>query len=346
MNIKDKIIADFQKHKISQMQLDPNGLCNASCWFCPVSTKGNPKHAMKPMPIDLLKRILDNILEEREKENGLVAKTFNGFYTSHYNETLLYPHLEEFLDTLKQNGLMTMILTNGTPLTPKKADLLKKYDSVISGLNFNVPILTNAKVWSKRTGMKEGLYKNLIRNIKYVYDLFPERIANGSISIGMNGINTYSLFENGGWIEPGKDFPDDIDLRPEQGENKLEVNVGRAMFPGMNIYGMTHLIDRAGLLEDKIDNKKAINKFLQQNENKQVTSCGNGVEVGGRPIGWIHINAIGQAFLCCNDYDMEIVVGDLSKEKLSDFWGKANHIDKIVNSYNTICRNCASAKFN
>ena len=82
----------FKNHKISQMQLDPNGFCNAGCWFCPVAYKGNPTHAKQNMPISLLNKIIDNIIKERDKENGLVDKNFSGFYTSHYNETLLYPH--------------------------------------------------------------------------------------------------------------------------------------------------------------------------------------------------------------------------------------------------------------
>ena len=345
MNIRETIINDFKKHKISQMQLDPNGLCNAGCWFCPVSTRGNPEHAKKPMSIGLFKKIIDNLLEEREKENGLVSKAFNGFYTSHYNETLLYPHLEEFLEVLKQNRLYTMILTNGTPLVPKKADLLKKYDSVISGINFNIPILSNADLWAKRTGMNKALYKRMLRNVEYTYNLFPERVKNRSISIGMNGINENSLFENGGWIEAGEKFPIDIDLRNECGENITEVQIGRIMFPGLNIYPMTSLIDRAGLLENKIDNKKAINKYLRDNKDKKVVGCGNGIEVGGRPIGWLHINSIGDAFLCCNDYDMEVVVGNFQEQELKEFWGKEKHIDKIIESYKGMCMNCASAKF-
>ena len=65
-----------------------------------------------------------------------------------------------------------MILTNGTPLVPKKADLLKKYDSVISGINFNIPILSNADLWAKRTGMNKALYKRMLRNVEYTYNLF------------------------------------------------------------------------------------------------------------------------------------------------------------------------------
>lgn len=344
--MEELIKEQFSKHKISQMQLDPNGFCNAGCWFCPVAYQGNPSHAKTPMPVDLLKKVINNIIEERDKEDGLVSKSFGGFYNSHYNETLLYPHLKDFFQILREHKLLTMILSNGTTLTPAKADLIKEYNDVISGVNLNTPVFSSANLWAKRTNMKPGMFKNLIRNIKYAMEIMPERVENGSFSIGLNGINESSLKENGGWIEKGKNFPQDINMHKEIGENAIEVKIARKMFPGMNIYGMPHLIDRAGLLEDIIDNKKGIEKYLKKNDpNKKVVGCGNGIEVGGRPIGWIHVNAIGQAFLCCNDYDMEIVIGDFRTQKLKDFWGKKEHISKIKKSYETICRQCASAKF-
>ena len=109
--MEELIREQFSKHKISQMQLDPNGFCNAGCWFCPVAYQGNPSHAKTPMPVDLLKKVINNIIEERDKEDGLVSKSFGGFYNSHYNETLLYPHLKDFfeysisLNIIKNNPL-------------------------------------------------------------------------------------------------------------------------------------------------------------------------------------------------------------------------------------------------
>lgn len=346
VNIEEIIRESFKTHKISQMQLDPNGHCNAACWFCPVSIKGNPKHAKKAMPVDLLRKIIENMIEEREKEDGLVSKNFGGFYTSHYNETLLYPHLQEFFELLREHKLMTMILSNGTTLTPNKTDLIKQYKDVINGVNLNVPVLSNAELWAKRAGTKPSMYKNMIRNIEYFVAEMPDFVSNRMFSIGMNGINENSLYGKGGWIEKGDNFPDDIDMNPERGENAREVSIAKHLFPNVHVYGMPHLIDRAGLMDGIIDNKKAIHSNLKRgDDNARVIGCGNGIEVGGRPVGWIHINAIGQAFLCCNDYDMEVVVGDFSKQTLRDFWGKDEHIHKVKESYEGICTVCASAKF-
>jgi hypothetical protein len=93
-------------------------------------------------------------------------------------------------------------------------------------------------------------------------------------------------------------------------------------------------------------NKEAIKRNLQRGDaNKKVIGCGNGIEVGGRPIGWIHINGAGDAFLCCNDYDFDFKFGNFKTQELRDFWGKDEHIAKVQESYDTICRNCASAIF-
>ena len=33
------------------------------------------------------------------------------------------------------------------------------------------------------------------------------------------------------------------------------------------------------------------------------------------------------------------------EQELKEFWGKEKHIDKIIESYEGMCMNCASAKF-
>ena len=51
MNIKQQ----FEVYKIKELQLDPFGICNARCWFCPVKYKGNPVHGKEIMSIELLR---------------------------------------------------------------------------------------------------------------------------------------------------------------------------------------------------------------------------------------------------------------------------------------------------
>lgn len=336
----------FNKYKIHQMQLDPFGICNARCWFCPVKYKGNPTSGKEVMSVELLRKIIENIIEERDKENGLVNKHFGGFYTAHYNEILLYPHFEELLKICQEYRLCFMVLSNGIPLTPDKIDLIIKYRGVVNGICLNVPGF-EPEVWSKRSGINIKQFDKLISNINYAIEKLPHMVQNKSFSIQVNGSNENSFSERGGWLDKGPEFPSDMDLNPNTGELSNQINKAKELFPSMQIFSVPSLIDRAGLLDNVMTNKGAIERNLMRNDKtKKVIGCGNGREVGGRPVGWIHVNSAGKVFLCCNDYDMEIIIGDFKTQELKDFWSNENHIQQVEKSYETICRNCASAIFN
>ena len=297
------------------------------------------------MSPELLRKIIENLIEERDKEDGLVHKHFGGFYTAHYNEILLYPHFEELLKICQEYRLCFIVLSNGIPLTPEKVDLIVKYKGVVNGICLNIPAF-EPEIWSLRSGINIKQFDKLISNVKYVMEKLPDMVQNKSFSIQVNGSNEYSFSDKGGWLDKGPEFPSDMDLDPHTGELATQVNKAKELFDGLQVFSVPSLIDRAGLLDHVMTNKKSIKRNLQQNnENKKVIGCGNGLEVGGRPIGWIHVNAAGKVFLCCNDYDMEVQFGDFKTQKLADFWGKDEHIQKVQESYETICRNCAAAVF-
>jgi len=335
----------FQTYKIHQMQLDPYGVCNARCWFCPVKYKGNPTNGKEIMSPELLEKIIKNLIDEREKSDGLVHKNFGGFYTAHYNEILLYPHFEELLQICQKYRLCFMVLSNGVPLTPEKIDLIIKYKGVVNGICLNIPAF-EPEVWSLRSGINIKQFDKLISNINYAMETLPDMVMNKSLSIQVNGITKYSFTGMGGWLDKGPDFPADMNLDPIDGELMTQVKKAKELFDGVQISGVPYLVDRAGLLDNVMTNKGSIKKNLQRgNESKKVIGCGNSKEVGGRPFGWIHINASGKVFLCCNDYDMEIQFGDFKTQELKDFWGSDEHIKKIEESYQTICTECVSAIF-
>ena len=341
MTIKES----FEKYKIHQLQLDPFGVCNARCWYCPVKYLGNPESGKEVMSIELLEKIIKNLIDERDKEDGLVAKSFGGFYTAHYNEILLYKHFEELLKLCQKYKLCFIVLSNGVPLTPEKVDLIAKYKGVVNGICLNVPAF-EAEVWSKRSGINIKQFDKLISNINYAREKLSFMVENKSFSIQVNGSNEYSFSDKGGWLDKGVDFPSDMDLDPINGELATQTKIAQELFPNMQVFSVPSLIDRAGLLDSVMTNKNAIERNLKANDpTKKVVMCGNGREVGGRPMGWLHVNASGDAFLCCNDYEFDFKFGSFKTQELADFWGKDEHIAKVEESYNTICRNCASAIF-
>jgi hypothetical protein len=171
-------------------------------------------------------------------------------------------------------------------------------------------------------------------------------VKNKAFSIQINGSHDLSFGDKGGWLEKGPEFPKDMNLDINEGELVQQERKAKELFPNVNIFTVPYLIDRAGLLDEVMSNKRAIERNLKRNiADKKVIGCANGREVGGRPIGWVHVNANGKAFLCCNDYDMEMQVGDFKTQELRDFWGTDEHVEMIKKSYETICRGCASAIF-
>jgi hypothetical protein len=266
MTVKEQ----FETYKIHQMQLDPYGVCNARCWFCPVKYKGNPTNGKEVMSPELLEKIIKNLIDEREKPDGLVHKNFGGFYTAHYNEILLYPHFEELLQICQKYRLCFMVLSNGVPLTPEKIDLIIKYKGVVNGICLNIPAF-EPEVWSKRSGINIKQFDKLISNINYAMEQLPDMVRNKSFSIQVNGSNNNSFSDKGGWLDKGPEFPVDMDLDPITGELATQTNKARELFPGLQIFDVPSLIDRAGLLDHIMTNKEAIKRNLQRgDETKKV----------------------------------------------------------------------------
>lgn len=318
----------FKRHKIRYLQLDPYGVCNAKCWFCPVKYKKAPEHSKQIMSPELIRKILNNLIIERQKDNGLVDKNFGLVYTSHYNEILLYPHFEELLKICVELKLSIVILSNGIPLTPEKVDLISKYKQAVSAICLNIPAF-ESETWSKRSGINIKQFDKLISNINYA----QTKIRNKIFSIIINGVNNNSLTN----IDMMEDFPSDIDLDETYGEVAKQTKLAKELFPNISIGVNTNITDRAGSIDNVFKNKN--------NFDKKVIGCNNDGKIGGRPVGWLHVNSSGDAFLCCNDYDMENTFGNFNTQELNDFWGSEEHQEKIKALYQTVCTKCSEAYY-
>ncbi len=307
---------------IKRIQLDINGLCNAGCWFCTVRYLGNPIEYSKNMDIDLLEKILKNLYDERELPNGLIDSNLNFIYASHYNEFLLYNKLEEFLSLLRKYKFTIYVLSNGTPLIPSKIDLLLKYKDVISGITFNIPAFEK-ELWSKRVNLPENLFDNLIRNLNYWNEVHPLKF-----SIQINGLDPYNQY-----VKKGNNFNLDISYT----EIDVQYNIATKLFPNNHIFKQTHLVDRAETIKDIILNEKY--------SNGKVIGCNNGMDVGGRMKGWLHINSLGETFICCDDYHMEYKFGDFKTMELKEFWNSEEHRNIMKKAGETLCKKCIHAVF-
>ena len=326
--------------KIRELQLDPFGYCQAKCWFCPVAYKPNPKEGKQHMSVEVLENLIVQLLEEKEKKDGVVHERFNGMYTAHYNEVLLYKHLVSFFELLQKHKLSVMILSNGLSLTKEKTDMLLKYRHVVSGLCLNIPVFEK-ELWSKRVGVSEDKFEGLMENVKYAYHKLNDMRIRGAFSIQINGVNSNSLHQRGGWVELPENAPP-MDLDIHKGELATQFKLAKTLFPEMNIFTASSLVDRAGELHQVgvLSNRKSIQHILQK---KYVAGCSNGGEVGGRPFGWLHVNANADTFLCCNDYDFSHVFGNLKENSLREIWLSDRRIETIQKAFKTICTNCAAS---
>jgi radical SAM protein with 4Fe4S-binding SPASM domain len=327
------------EYKISMAQIDPNGTCNSRCWFCPVAYVPNPEKGRKTMPIELFDSLIRQLTEGKGR---FVADSFNGIYTAHYNEVLLYAYFDEMLEVLRRYHLGTLILSNGTPLSKKRTDTIKKYQDVVRGVCLNIPA-AEPESWSRFTGISKAVFPHLIENIRYFHEQLPHYVESKAFSIQMNGVNRHSLSEGGGWLDMLGSAPA-LDLDPETGDLHRNYLLFKEMFPDTQVFEMPSLLDRAGYLDTHniITNKRGIERYLKK-DNARVVGCGNGREVGGRPNGWLHVNANGDLFICCSDYDFDTVFGNVNESTLEQAWMSDSHKQMIERSYDTICRTCASA---
>jgi MoaA/NifB/PqqE/SkfB family radical SAM enzyme len=329
MTIRKKLLTT----KIQKVQIDPFGYCNAKCWFCPVRYKPQPEIGLNPMPVALLENILQQIDSHKKDPNGIIDSSLDLILTAHYNEVLLYKHIEEFFKLMRKYKLKTFVLSNGISLSREKTDLIKDYLDVVAQVGLNIPAFER-ELWANRSGFSPDLFDRLIGNLQYAESQFAP--INYNIVIHVNGLNPVE-FENK-WISPGPGFKDlNLNLNKYNNEHEAQFQLARKLFPKLNV-AKAGLFDRAASI-DIISNQQFIKKM---NQGKKVVGCKSW---GDRAVEWLHVNSAGQTFLCCNDYNFDYVFGDLSKQSLSEIWASERHVEVLNKAFNEICTKCLYAVF-
>lgn len=352
MNLEHKIdhnlvFQELQNTKVKYVQLDLFGFCNAACWYCPVKYIPQPERTRVHMPLDLVEKILMDLNENRISEDGVVSNTMRCIFTAHYGEVLLYKHFEGFLDLLRKYNFTTTIFSNGVNLTPNKIDIIKSNREVISDIVLNIPSF-EPEIWANRSGLPVNQYDRLISNLEY---LDTELADFDSVIILINGVDANSWNEQ---FQPGDEFDKlMIDQHPAKGEQIRAYEFAKKKFKNLIAYKEYVLHDRAGLLSNLITNQPSIEERLKTGT---VVGCmGGPSRERYRPDGsedvdsdrtteMIHINPLGETFLCCNDYNMEYVFGNLSQQSLSEIWVAEKHVDVIMRAREEICQRCNYVK--
>lgn len=316
---------------IKVAQIDPNGLCNSKCWFCPVAYSPNPAIARKNMPINDIESILKQL---HAGIGDFVDPDYTFFWPSHFNEILLYPHFEEMVQLYQRYNFKLIIFSNGVNLTPEQVDTINKYTDTIQHITLNIPSAFQDQ-WSEYTGFNKNIFTKLINNLEYVNTNLSSDI---SWAIQVNNFNEDSLVSNGGTVEIMENAPQ-INLDRDHGDLMNTINKFKEMFSRANVYPDNNNVDRAGYLKKLaiFSNEQYLNR-VSDNGTKKVVGCSE-----RRAEEFLHINANGDVFLCCCDYDFDTVFGNIYQDSIRDIWNSVERKNMISKSFSNFCTNCALA---
>jgi len=314
---------------IKHVLLDPNGLCNAKCWFCPVAYIGNPKIGKSNMKIE----VMENILKQLHDGIGDFVSEDVKIWPFHYNEVLLYPHLKEMLDLHRKYNMKMSIFSNGVNLTPEKIDLLSEYPDVIFYMVLNIPSAF-AEEWSSLTGFNVKLFKKLINNLQYASNKI-NFLSNQPSLIQVNGVNNSSLIENGGTVKLLSKSPK-INLDNNDGDNIKSINRFKKMFPKFNVLQELKILDRTTYLQSL--NILSNQEYIIKNKKEKVVGCSD-----KRDTDWLHISSFGDVFLCCQDFDYKTIFSNINNKSLKEIWHGQDRKDMIKKSFNGFCQTCTFA---
>lgn len=137
------------------VRIKPTNRCNQNCNYCHYK---NPYLELDQYnPEDEIKR--EKMLEiiQDFKSIGVKAVTFSGG-----GEPLLYPYIEETMESVLNAGIDLSIITNGSLLMERKAELLSKAKWVRVSLESGC-----AETYSKIRGVKKEAFEALCKNIKH-----------------------------------------------------------------------------------------------------------------------------------------------------------------------------------
>ena len=186
--------------------------------------------------------------------------------------------------------------------------------------------------------MNPRIFDKIISNISYAIETLPSMLNDQSLSIQVNGLETHSLDENGGSIKMLENSPVSMG-RIEHNYLDYQVSLFKQIFPNINVYKMSSLIDRAGHL-DTFKALTNIEYIKNQSKDKKVIGCSN---MGSRSEEWLHINANGDVFICCNDYDFDTIFGNINEKSIKEIWQSKERKDEIEKAYSSLCTTCSYA---
>ena len=318
---------------IKRINIDPNGLCNAKCWYCPVAYLGNPKENRGTMSIETM----ENILKEIDAGRGDFVDPTIDIYNNpiHYNEILLYPYLREMFELHRKYNIKLYMFSNGVNLTPEKSDLIKEYSDVITDIILNVPSIERTQ-WATFVGFNEKIFDKLLNNLHYANDNLSDTFSGEQLMILVNGVNDNTIRKQTNLLNV-------LDKAPVYNLGDLEKNVKEMekLFPNILIVPRDNLSDRVGILStlNIISNQEKI----VEKKDQEVIGCAYGMTGEGYPDNELFISATGNVYICCADFSYESVYANIENKTIKEIWNGIERQEMIKKSYSSMCRSCMGA---
>lgn len=138
----------------SYIRIKPTNKCNHNCSYCHYRNAYLDLDEYNPgdeIPRDKMMEIVSDM-----KEMGTKAVTFSGG-----GEPLLYPYIEETMQAVIDAGIDLSIITNGSLLSGKRAELLAEAKWVRISLES-----VRDEDYCRIRGIKRGAFDNLCKNIE------------------------------------------------------------------------------------------------------------------------------------------------------------------------------------
>lgn len=151
------------------IRIKPTNICNHNCYYCHYKNPYLKLDEYNPtdyIPHDKMMEILDDM-----GEMGVKAVTFSGG-----GEPLVYQYIEEAMEKVLELGIDLSIITNGSMLNGRKAEILAHAKWVRISIDSIIP-----ENYAKNRGISENAMEILLKNIKEF-----AKIKDSSCEFGVN----------------------------------------------------------------------------------------------------------------------------------------------------------------
>ncbi len=278
------------------VRIKPTNRCNQNCNYCHYR---NPYLDLDQyLPTDEINR--EKMLEiiHDFKDMGVKAVTFSGG-----GEPLLYPYIEDAMEAVLEAGIDLSVITNGSLLAGKKAELLSKAKWVRISLESGTE-----QTYSKIRGVNQGMFGQVCNNI-YNFAQIKDMQCELGINFVIGPDNYKEVYQSG-------------KLMQEIGVNHIkytalvnsDVESVHAPFK-VNVIEQIHKLMR----EETSPDFKVINMY--ESDFEQRTVFGRSYDFCGIK-DFVTVIAANSKIYYCHDkaYLSAGEVGDISKKSFKEVW--------------------------